>query len=103
MELIQDSLAGEDIARRMDNYRKDDLMSFDYRRDPNTPKQYVICANTRLSGNCVQVVTLMPNDDPYKSLQEVAGALLDGSPASYQSSGKMTPNNTITIPLQDKL
>jgi len=75
----------EEIARRLDLYRQDGLISLEYRTDPNTPRQYVICAKTKISGDrCPLVLTLMPDDDPYEALREVAGALLPGTVPSYQ-------------------
>ncbi|MEM9088310.1 MAG: COP23 domain-containing protein [Cyanobacteria bacterium P01_F01_bin.53] len=63
----------EEIAGRLDIYRQDGLLGFEYRNDPNTPEQYVICAKTQLSGeNCPLVVTLAPEDNPYEALHEVA-------------------------------
>ena len=56
----------EEIARRLDMYRKDKLLGFEFRNDPGTPGQYVICAKTALSADsCPLVVTLAPEDDPY--------------------------------------
>ena len=75
----------EEIANRLDIYRQDGLVGFEYRTDPNTPGQYVICAKTQVSdNNCPLVVTLLPEDNPYEALREVAGALLPGNLPSYQ-------------------
>ncbi|MCG8361916.1 MAG: COP23 domain-containing protein [Pseudanabaenales cyanobacterium] len=75
----------EEIANRLDIYRQDGLLGFEYRNNPNTPSQYVICAKTQVSeDNCPLIVTLLPDDDPYLALREVAGALLPGSLPSYQ-------------------
>ena len=79
------------IAENLNLYREDGLKEFTYRTDPNTPKQYVICAKTKISGNnCPQVLTLMPDDDPYQALRNVAGALVPGSLPTYQCND---PNN----------
>ncbi len=96
----------EEIARRLDIFREDGLLEFDYRTDDNTPGQYVICAKTKVSGdNCPLVLTLLPKDDPYQSLREVAGALLPGSLPSYQCNDPQNcpPPKPVTISLQDQL
>jgi hypothetical protein len=90
------------IAERLERYREDKLLELDYRADPNTPKQSVICAKTKLSsGNCPLILTLLPDDDPYKALHAVAGALLPGSLPSYQcdNSKNCPPPKSLTIPL----
>ena len=79
----------EEIAKRLDLYREDGLLGFEYRSDPNTPGQYVVCAKIKVSGDsCPLVVTLLPEDDPYVALREVAGALLPGSLPSYQCNNE---------------
>ncbi|MDJ0660444.1 MAG: COP23 domain-containing protein [Crocosphaera sp.] len=96
----------DDIARRLDIYREDGLIEFNYRTDPNTPKQYVICAKTKVSGdNCPIILTLMPDDNPYEALREVAGALLPGSLPSYQCNDLQNcpPLQPFTITLEDQL
>ncbi|ACK70436.1 conserved hypothetical protein [Gloeothece citriformis PCC 7424] len=96
----------EEIARRLDIFREDGLLAFDYREDSNTPRQYVLCAKTHKSGsNCPLVLTLLPKDDPYESLKEVAGALLPGTLPSYQcnSTQNCPPPKPVTISLQDQL
>jgi hypothetical protein len=92
------------IAENMKIYKADGLIAFDYRPDPATPNQYVVCAKTRVSAdNCPVVLTLMPEDDPYIALREVAGALLPGNPESLQSSGPITPENPKIISLEGQL
>lgn len=81
----------EEIASRLEIYRQDGLLSFEYRNNPDTPGQYVICARTQLSGDsCPLVVTLAPEDDPYRALHEVVGALLPGRLPSYQCNEEAT-------------
>lgn len=94
----------QEIADRLNMFKDDGLMRFDYRADPSTPRQYVLCARTRLSpDNCPLVLTMMPEDDPHQTLREVAGALLPGNPESLQSSGPITPENPATISLEGQL
>ena len=96
----------EAIAERLEIFRQDGLLTFDYRTDPNTPRQYVICAKTKLSGdNCPLVLTLKPEDNPYEALREVAGALLPGSLPSYQCDNpeNCPPPEPVTISLDEQL
>lgn len=94
----------DEVAKRLNIYKEDGLLAFDYRPDPDTPNQYVVCAKTRVSAdNCPLVLTLMPEDDPYESLRRIAGALLPGNPESLQSSGPITPENPKIISLEGQL
>ena len=69
----------ETISDRLEGFRKDGLIGLDYRNDPNTPTQAVICAKTKLSGNnCALVVTLKPFADGYASLRDMTEALRNG-------------------------
>jgi hypothetical protein len=64
------------IADRLELFRKDGLIELNYRSDPNTPKQFVICAKTKKSGgNCPLLVTLKPNEDPYSAFSKSVAAL----------------------------
>jgi hypothetical protein len=64
-----------DIERRLEGYRQDGLIAFDYRPDPNTPRQSVICAKTKLSAdNCNLLVTLDVGADGYESLSKMIKA-----------------------------
>lgn len=79
----------EVVANRMDGYRKDGLLRFDYREDPDVPTQWVICAKTKLSGNtCPIVITLAPEDNIHDVFQEVVGALSPANGPSYQCSNE---------------
>ena len=98
----------DEIADRMNLYKEDGLIAFEYKPfKPNEPdpKQYVICAKTRLSEGCHLVVTLWPGDEQeaYAALQEVTKALMPGNPASYQSSAEITVAQPTVIPLEDML
>ncbi|MCL1469265.1 COP23 domain-containing protein [Argonema antarcticum] len=96
----------EEISRRLDIYRLDGLIGFDFRTDPNTSKQYVLCAKTTISNTgCPLVLTLMPKDDPYEELRKVAGALVPGSIPSYQCSNSQTcpPLKPFFISLDNQL
>lgn len=67
----------QEIARRLEVYRQDGLTQLTYRSDPNTPKQYVICAKTKIGGdNCPLLVTLKPDANPYSSLKYMAEKLI---------------------------
>ncbi|MGK7940887.1 MAG: COP23 domain-containing protein [Crocosphaera sp.] len=95
-----------EIAKRLDLYSEDGLLKLTYRSDPNTPQQYVICAKTKISGdNCPLVLTLMPDDEPYEALREVAGALIPGSLPSYQCNdpSNCPPLQPFSISLEDQL
>ena len=79
----------EEIAKRLEIFREDGLLGLEYRSNPSTPGQYVVCAKTKVSGDsCPVVVTLLPEDDPYIALRKVAGALLPGSLPSYQCNNE---------------
>ncbi|NJN76844.1 MAG: hypothetical protein HC796_12615 [Synechococcaceae cyanobacterium RL_1_2] len=77
-----------EIARRLDIYRQEELLGFQYRTDPDTPGQYVICAKTKITkpGDCPLVLTLFPEQDPQLAIQEVAFSLLKDNPISYERS-----------------
>jgi len=83
----------EEISERLNGYRKDGLIKLDYRRDSNTPNQYVICAKTKLSGdNCPLLVTLKPGSDTeaYQAMRDMTENLLNGGSGVYQNSdGKL--------------
>jgi len=96
----------QEIAGRLDIYREDGLLGFDYRDNPSTPGQYVICAKTKVSEDgCPLVVTLLPEDNPYEALREVAGALMPGSLPSYQCNDEQNcpVAQPLSINLQDQL
>lgn len=82
----------EEIARRLEGFREDGLLSLTYRDDPNTPTQYVICAKTKASKDgCPLLLTLLRGADPDKMLRQVAESLIPGSNVSTepQNSGGM--------------
>ncbi|MEM8640094.1 MAG: COP23 domain-containing protein [Cyanobacteria bacterium P01_G01_bin.54] len=99
-----DARCGE-IADRMNLYKEAGLLSFDFRPDEQTPGQYVICARTQATQGCPLVVTLLPGDEQeaFAALQRVAGALMPGNPASYQSSAEITVEQPASIPLEGML
>lgn len=66
-----------EIAKRLDQYREDGLTQLTYQNDPNTLKQYVICAKTKKSGSsCPVLLTLKAGANPYSILREMGEALL---------------------------
>ncbi|MBD1929006.1 hypothetical protein H6F74_22560 [Trichocoleus sp. FACHB-90] len=78
-----------EIENRLENYRKDGLIAFDYRADPTTPSQSVICAKTKLSGdNCPLLVTLDVGVDPYLSLSKMIEALENKNTVDQNSNGE---------------
>ncbi|MDB9312300.1 COP23 domain-containing protein [Spirulina sp. CS-785/01] len=96
----------QEIADRIEQFRQDGLIEFAYRKDEATDAtgQYVLCAKTRLSGDsCPILLTLMPDDNPYQMLREVAGALMPGSSPSYQGSGEIALEKSVVINLEDQL
>jgi len=77
------------IADRLEMFSQDGLTELTYRDDPNTPKQAVICAKTKISGdNCPLLVTLVPGADPYMALREMIEALEQGTTVD-QSTEKL--------------
>ena len=95
----------EEIAERLEIYRKDGLTQLTYRRDSNTPNQYVICAKTKLSGdNCPLLVTLKPGSETeaYKELQDMTEDLQNGT-GVYQGGGgkQVVPNFSPASPVID--
>ncbi|GEM_PF-4177374 len=93
----------EEIAKRLQIFKDQGLIGFNYRRDLNTPSQYVLCAKLKDNNGCPLVLTLHPDDDPEMEIKEVTSALINGNPASYQSSGKLTPEDPAFISVEDQL
>ena len=82
----------EIISERLEGFRKDGLIRLGYRGDPNTPKQYVICAKTKLSGDsCPLLVTLKPGSDTeaYNAMRDMTENLLTGNGVYQNSEGKL--------------
>jgi hypothetical protein len=80
----------ETIADRLELFRKDGLIALDYRSDPQTPNQYVICAKTKKSqDNCSLLVTLKPKQDPYKAFSSTFDALKDNTYVDRSSDSKI--------------
>jgi hypothetical protein len=82
----------EIISERLEGFRKDGLIRLGYRGDPNTPKQYVICAKTKLSGDsCPLLVTLQPGSDTeaYNAMRDMTENLLSGTGVYQNSEGKL--------------
>jgi hypothetical protein len=78
------------IASRLEQFRKDGLITLDYRVDPNTPKQYVICAKTKKSGdNCPLLITLKPKEDPYQVFSKTLSALENRTYIDRSSDSKI--------------
>lgn len=78
-----------EIESRLERYRQHGLTAFDYRPDPKTPRQSVICAKTKLSGdNCNLLVTLDVGVDPYQSLSKMIEALKNKNTVDQNSNGE---------------
>ncbi|MBD2179650.1 hypothetical protein H6S82_03700 [Planktothrix sp. FACHB-1355] len=91
----------ETISDRLEGFRKDGLIALDYRNDPNTPMQAVICAKTKLSPTgCSLVVTLKPLADGYESLRDMTEALRNrGSVEQSSSSVAVAPSFSRSSPV----
>ncbi|MEM1170631.1 MAG: COP23 domain-containing protein [Cyanobacteria bacterium P01_H01_bin.35] len=82
------------IQERLEYYRKDGLLSLEYRNDPNTPKQQVICAKTKLNNNgCPVLLTLDVGVDGYKALSDMTKALWNGETVQQNTEGKLANSN----------
>lgn len=98
-----------EIASRLEMYRQDGLRRLDYRDNPTTPGQAVVCAYTRLSGtNCPLIITLQRGANPYETFRAITAPLRDEQfhGAVYQSSdGKpqSVPRNNLSIELGSHL
>ena len=80
----------EEIERRLEYFRQDGLYTLEYRKDPNTPQQEVICAKTRLSGNnCPLLLTLDEKVDGYQALADMTTALLSDETFEQNSEAKL--------------
>lgn len=80
----------EEIERRLEYFRQDGLYTLEYRKDPNTPQQEVICAKTRLSGNnCPLLLTLDQKVDGYQALADMTTALLSDETFEQNSEAKL--------------
>jgi Circadian oscillating protein COP23 len=80
------------ISESLNGYRKDGLIKLAYRNEPQTPKQYVICAKTKLSGEgCPLVLTLNPGSDKeaYQAMRDMTENLLNGTGVYQNSDGKL--------------
>jgi hypothetical protein len=86
----------EEIASRLEIYRKDGLIKFGLRGDSNTPNQYVMCAKTRVSGdNCPILVTLKPGTqtEAYQAVRDMTEDLRNGTGVYQNSEGKSANSN----------
>ncbi|CCQ49558.1 Cytosine deaminase [Crocosphaera watsonii WH 8502] len=66
----------------------------------------LLTTTVKISGdNCPQVLTLMPDDDPYQALRNVAGALVPGSLPTYQCNdpNNCPPIEDFSISVEDQL
>ena len=80
----------EEIERRLEYFRQDGLDTLEYRKDPNTPEQQVICAKTQLSGNnCLLLLTLDTGVDGYQALVDMTTALFSDETFNQNSQAKL--------------
>lgn len=80
------------ISESLNGYRKDGLIKLAYRNEPQTPKQYVICAKTKLSGEgCPLVLTLNPGSDKeaYQAMRDMTENLINGTGVYQNTKGKL--------------
>lgn len=83
----------EEIQRRLENFRDDGILSLEYRKYLNTPKQEVICVNTKLSSNCLLLLTLDLEIDGYKALEKMTKALGYGTTVYHNDQEKSVNSN----------
>ncbi len=84
----------EKIQERLEYFRKDGLLSLEYRNDANTPKQQVICAKTKLNNNgCPLLLTLDVGVDGYQALSNMTEALRIGETVQQNTEGKLANSN----------
>ena len=84
----------EKIEERLEYFRKDGLLFLEYRKDPNTPKQRVICVKTKLSGNsCPLLLTLDAGVDGYQAMGDMTKALRNGTTVYQNAEGKLANSN----------
>jgi len=84
----------EAIADRLEKFRQDGLLAIDYRSDPNTPQQEVICVKTKLSGNgCPLLLTLDLGVDGYGALRDITGGLRSGTTVYQNDSDALAANS----------
>ena len=84
------------ISESLNGYRKDGLIRLAYRNEPKTPKQYVICAKTKLSGEgCPLLVTLKPGSETeaYNAMRDMTENLLNGTGVYQNSDAKLATSN----------
>ncbi|MCL2932144.1 MAG: COP23 domain-containing protein [Trichodesmium sp. MAG_R03] len=80
----------EEIERRLEYFRQDGLDTLEYRKDPNTPEQQVICAKTQLSrNNCPLLLTLDAGVDGYQALVDMTTALINSNTFNQNSEAKL--------------
>ena len=84
----------EEVERRLEYFRKDGLDSLEYRKDPKTPEQEVICVKTKLSGDsCPLLLTLDVGVDGYQAMGDMTKALRTGKTVEQNSKGKLANSN----------
>ncbi|MGK7918609.1 MAG: COP23 domain-containing protein [Trichodesmium sp.] len=82
------------IQERLEYFRKDGLLSLEYRNDANTPKQQVICAKTKDNGDgCPLLLTLDEGVDGYQALSDMTKALWNGTTVAQNTEGKLANSN----------
>lgn len=90
MDLSENSSQKRAFSRRLEYFRQDGLDTLEYRKDPNTPEQQVICAKTQLSGNnCPLLLTLNTGVDGYQALVDMTTALFSDETFNQNSQAKL--------------
>ncbi|MFM2063103.1 MAG: hypothetical protein RLZZ507_2773 [Cyanobacteriota bacterium] len=94
----------EEITERLEKFRQGGLIGFSHRPDPNTPKQSVICAITKIDPrNCNILVTLKPGADGYNSLLDMTTALRTGGTVVQSSGGGSQPEKLSQVNVENFL
>ncbi|MDE5096662.1 MAG: COP23 domain-containing protein [Trichodesmium sp. St11_bin5] len=84
----------EEVERRLEYLRKHGLYTLEYRKDPNTPLQEVICAKTLKSGNnCPLLLTLDQGVDGYQALVDMTNALFSDETFEQNSEARLANSN----------
>ena len=88
-----------EIAKRLEGFRQDGLIGLDYRTDPNTPSQEVICAKTRLRSDCPLVLTLDVGIAGNQARDKIFDALVNGNFTYQDSNGRLVTLSKQTWPI----
>ncbi len=88
-----------EIARRLEGFRKDGLIGFDYRSDPNTPNQEVICAKIRRRSDCPLILTLNVGIAGKQARDKIFDGLVNGNFSYQDSNGRLGTSSKQSWPI----